>query len=109
MRYRYTSPSFNNFNKRINFSVPEGIKILLLVNIIIFFITELLGMKYEFFKFFGLVPKLTLNSYQIWQPITYMFLHSGFFHIFINMLVLWMFGRELEYRWGKKEFLILRI
>jgi membrane associated rhomboid family serine protease len=33
-----------------------------------------------------------------------MFLHGGFFHLAINMYILWMFGRELEYLWGTKEF-----
>jgi membrane associated rhomboid family serine protease len=41
-----------------------------------------------------------------WQLITYMFLHGGFFHLFFNMLALWMFGMELENSWGSKKFLI---
>ena len=36
-----------------------------------------------------------------------MFLHSsGLFHILFNMMVLWMFGSELEQLWKKKFFLI---
>ncbi len=38
-----------------------------------------------------------------WQLVTYMFLHGGFWHIFFNMLMLWMFGMELEYTWGSRE------
>ena len=35
-----------------------------------------------------------------------MFIHSaGVFHILFNMLVLWMFGSELEGLWNKKFFL----
>lgn len=43
-----------------------------------------------------------------WQLITYGFLHSTstFFHIGINMLILWMFGREIEQTWGSKRFAI---
>jgi membrane associated rhomboid family serine protease len=41
-----------------------------------------------------------------WQLITYMFLHGGFWHIFFNMLMLWMFGMELEYTWGSAKFLL---
>lgn len=40
-----------------------------------------------------------------WQIFTYMFLHGGFFHLFFNMLMLWMFGMELENVWGAKKFL----
>ncbi len=42
-----------------------------------------------------------------WQLLTYGFLHSTqtFFHIFFNMFVLFMFGRELEAEWGGRRFL----
>jgi membrane associated rhomboid family serine protease len=41
-----------------------------------------------------------------WQLFTYMFLHGGFFHLFFNMLALWMFGMELENLWGSRKFLL---
>jgi membrane associated rhomboid family serine protease len=40
-----------------------------------------------------------------WSPITYMFLHGGFWHLFVNMLVLFFFGPPLERRWGSTAFL----
>lgn len=42
----------------------------------------------------------------VWQPFTYMFLHDtgNLFHILINLLVLWFFGREVEYFIGPKYF-----
>jgi membrane associated rhomboid family serine protease len=33
-----------------------------------------------------------------------MFLHAGVFHIVLNMLVLWMFGTDLERAWGTRFF-----
>ena len=41
----------------------------------------------------------------IWQPLTYMFIHGDFFHLFMNMFVLWMFGSEMESIWGSRGFL----
>ena len=41
----------------------------------------------------------------VWQPVTYMFMHGDFWHLVINMFVLWMFGSELESIWGKQDFL----
>ena len=41
----------------------------------------------------------------IWQPLTYLFLHGGIWHVLINMFVLWMFGTEMESVWGSKKFL----
>jgi membrane associated rhomboid family serine protease len=53
----------------------------------------------------GLVPARVLNDFWLWQPVTYAFLHGGFLHWLFNMLVLWMFGQDLEDRWGTAYFL----
>lgn len=39
-----------------------------------------------------------------WQLVTYGFLHGSFFHIFINLFVLWMFGVRIENLWGSGRF-----
>jgi membrane associated rhomboid family serine protease len=54
----------------------------------------------------GLSPKDVFTGFAFWQPVTYMFLHDthGFGHILFNMLSLWMFGTELERRWGTRFF-----
>ncbi len=44
-------------------------------------------------------------NFELWQPVTYMFLHGGMWHIGFNMLALWMFGTMLERIWGMKRFL----
>jgi len=53
----------------------------------------------------GLRPIFVVRSFWIWQLATYMFLHGGAFHIIFNMLALWMFGTDLEHRWGTRYFL----
>ena len=42
-----------------------------------------------------------------WQLFTHMFMHDtqSPFHLFFNMLGLWMFGSSLENHWGPKRFL----
>jgi membrane associated rhomboid family serine protease len=53
----------------------------------------------------GLVPQLVVEQHFLWQPVTYMFLHARTpTHILFNMLILWMFGVELERMWGTKYF-----
>lgn len=58
--------------------------------------------------FFGLgvVPEQVLRG-ALWQPVTYIFLHSpaGPLHILFNMLMLWMFGRDIERLMGPRRFL----
>jgi len=58
-----------------------------------------------FNHWFGLVPSGVIPGFRLWQPVTYLFLHGNLWHLLINMLMLWMFGRELELVWGKKRFL----
>lgn len=40
-----------------------------------------------------------------WSPVTYMFVHGSFGHVFFNMLILFFFGPPLERAWGPREFL----
>jgi membrane associated rhomboid family serine protease len=86
-------------------SIPPVIKNLVIVNVL-FWLAELT---------FGdqFVSVLSLHYYKspefgIWQLISYMFLHSPemFFHILVNMFMLWMFGSTLENLWGSKRFLL---
>lgn len=92
-----------------NIQIPPVVKNLLIINVIFFAATFMfLRPEGEYF----LVEKLSVfyfNSehFKIWQPITYMFMHSpnNFAHIFFNMFALFMFGSVLENRWGPKRFL----
>jgi membrane associated rhomboid family serine protease len=53
----------------------------------------------------GLVPERVLHGF-IWQPFTYMFLHSSYdlFHLLFNLLMMWMIGGELERHWGSRRY-----
>ena len=56
------------------------------------------------FDWFGLHPKDVIEHYRLWQPVTYMFLHASPTHILFNMLILWMFGVDLERTWRTPFF-----
>jgi membrane associated rhomboid family serine protease len=62
----------------------------------------------EFFlplaRWFALWP-LGSGLFLPWQPVSYAFLHGSTFHLFFNMLGLWMFGSELERLWGTRRYL----
>lgn len=53
---------------------------------------------------FGLVPELVLTRGWIWQVATYAFVHADIVHLLFNMLIVWMFGVDLERRWGAAAF-----
>jgi membrane associated rhomboid family serine protease len=52
---------------------------------------------------FALWPAQSQRFYP-WQVLSYGFLHGSMFHLFFNMLGLWMFGTELERLWGTKRY-----
>lgn len=45
-------------------------------------------------------------SFHFWQPLTYMFMHGSWEHLFFNMFALWMFGNILEQLLGQRQFVI---
>ncbi len=59
--------------------------------------------EFWMFRWFGLEPWAFVHG-RLWQPFTYLFLHGGFWHLFWNMLFLWMFGVDLERLWGRQRF-----
>jgi membrane associated rhomboid family serine protease len=105
----------NSYRPFGGFSVfPPVIKNLLIINVAVFFVQMIannlmLGGKplwYVLNMWFALNPLSEGYNFQIWQLITYQFMHGGFSHILFNMFALWMFGMEIENYWGPKKFLI---
>jgi membrane associated rhomboid family serine protease len=88
--------------------ITRTVKALITANIAVFVLQflshNLLGSTF-IDRYFGLVPIFVTDRLWLWQFVTYMFLHANFFHIFFNMLTLFMFGNELERYWGTSRFL----
>ncbi|MFQ5706672.1 MAG: rhomboid family intramembrane serine protease [bacterium] len=103
-------------NYRFGFGggLTKAIKYLLIINTSVFLLQHLVQMFVPgdplaqplLIKLFGMHPKWVYSKLQIWQPFTYMFLHGqgNIWHLLFNMLVLWMFGCEVERALGTKEF-----
>lgn len=87
-------------------NMPPVTKNLIIINILMFlatFVAESWGINLNYYL--GLHFFLN-DSFQVYQPLTYIFMHGGLSHLFFNMFALWMFGRILENVWGSKNFLI---
>lgn len=104
---------------------PPVLKTLIIVNLAIYIIQHWLfgpftfggvSISYMMVKYLGLIPWDTANVLSFgfgvsepvfypWQLLTYQFLHGDFWHVFFNLLALWMFGSELENQWGSGKFL----
>ena len=79
------------------------VKRLLIANAAIFLLMWISGSAGFFVEWFAFRPSRILT--RPWGALTYMFLHAGFWHVFINMLMLFFFGLPLERRWGSREFI----
>ena len=86
--------------------ITDTVKHLIIINAIVFLATSLYGN--QLYNLFALHYYQNM-SFQIWQPITHMFLHGNFSHILFNMIGLWMFGSPLEQLWGKNKFIFFYI
>lgn len=87
-------------------NTPTVTKNLIIINVLCFFgaivaekyginLNDVLGLHY-----------FESEKFRLYQLFTYMFMHSGFEHIFFNMFAVWMFGRILEAVWGPQRFLL---
>ncbi|RDY61076.1 rhomboid family intramembrane serine protease [Flagellimonas nanhaiensis] len=82
--------------------LTEAVKHLLIINVILFFATNLYGEQmYQWLSLW--FPKN--DNFQWWQVISHMFMHGGLMHIVFNMYALWAFGTPLERVWGRNKFL----
>ncbi len=110
----YRPPSFGGFS-----FFPPVIKWLLITNGAIWLLTAIVLRPFNIggdslvsylVGLFALWPVdlgfSSLTSFWPWQLVTYTFLHADFWHVFFNMLMLWMFGMEIENLWGSRKFLI---
>lgn len=77
--------------------------ILLNALIIIF---KLFNVSAEFvLSYLAMPASLTKLMFRFWTPLTYMFLHQGFFHVLFNMFALYWFGRLFILFFTEKQLL----
>ncbi|GGI22317.1 rhomboid family intramembrane serine protease [Pedobacter mendelii] len=90
-----------------NIYIPPVVKNLLIINIL-FFAATWLFQKQGIINLEDTLAVYYFDSpkFRFWQPLSYMFMHGGFAHIFFNMFALYSFGSLLESRWGAKKFII---
>src|SRR5260370_14563240 len=102
-----------NYRVSFNFYITPGVQWLIVATFAVFFVQVLIRSfagvypHQKLLLWFGLVPSGVVTGLRIWQPFTYLFLHdpNDFLHVLFNMLMLWMFGRELELVWVKARFI----
>ena len=84
-------------------NIPTATRNLFLVNALMF-IATCINQNYMVATFAMFFP--TSPFFHWWQPVTHMFMHGGFWHIFLNMWCLLMFGSALERSIGSRKFVL---
>lgn len=96
--------------------ISPVVKNLLILNVGIFILQNLLvgyveiygrDIYTEYVTFYGSLYGVKSDFFYPFQLITHMFLHGGFRHLLMNMLVLFFLGPILEQTIGDKKFLLL--
>ncbi len=85
--------------------------LLIIINVIFFILLSLLGFfnnpncDTTICKYIALKPSYILHGNYFWTFLTSMFMHAGFFHLFVNMFSLLFVGNLVEKIIGKKRFI----
>ncbi len=89
---------------RIKRSVSTSPSMAIIALCTISFLLELMpGIGPLYYQTFWFDPSNILSK--PWTLVTYIFLHNGIGHLFVNMLVMFFIGRGLEQRVGNKQLL----
>ena len=83
-------------------NIPVVTKNLLIVNFLAFLATVVFQLRGVDLANIGGLHFFLASDFQLFQFITYMFLHANLTHIFFNMFALWMFGCVVENVWGPR-------
>jgi len=93
-------------------NLPPVTRILLLTNLAVFVSQYAIG-RFLVRHFALWPPSLAgdfglsgAGSFQLWQLVTYGFLHGSLMHLLLNLLALYMFGAEIERVWGARRYAV---
>lgn len=81
------------------------ILITVFISVLVFLFDLIFGRSYpQFFDYVALNPNNIIHGKYFWTLLTHMFVHGGFWHLFLNMFVLFSLGGFCERIIGKKRF-----
>src|SRR6201996_7360678 len=106
----------NTFWQDINYKIKSGSKLYLLItiNVAVFLLINIPAVAEHLFANSDYIATYTYNYLALptylpklitrfWTPLTYMFMHSGLFHVLFNMLWLYWMGQIFEEFLGKSR------
>jgi membrane associated rhomboid family serine protease len=92
-------------------SARPGTKGLILLLCVVHFLQLLLGRVSPaagdwIYRWLALHPPAVFGRLRVWQVLTAAFLHATPFHLLVNCIMLWFFGKMVEDRLGLRRYLL---
>jgi membrane associated rhomboid family serine protease len=82
--------------------ITPAVQWLIALNVAIYFLQVTVVSPVDMFPALGFEMK-NLEELRWWTIGTYMFVHGGFWHLLMNMFMLWTFGPRLEHAWSTSD------
>ena len=89
-------------------TTPHVTRILIIVNVLVFFFNWILGSLDSAIMEYGMIPNLIIQDPfpRLGTFFTSMFFHADLFHLGFNMLYLYIFGDNVEDRMGTMRYVV---
>jgi len=104
----------NNNKKKINFRKYKVTYTIIILNILMYLIEIIKSRNLIDINIYTLIEigakvNILINRGEIYRLITSTFLHGGIMHILFNMSALNIIGKEVEYIYGSKKYILIYI
>ena len=90
--------------------MTPAVKVILIINVVFYILTYWITPMFmldghpDWFMNFNALHPIGDDGFAIYQFLTYMFMHGGWWHLFFNMWSLMIFGNAVEQQVGTKRF-----
>lgn len=94
--------TFSGLDEQEHPRTTTAVRWLIAINIAVFFVQLTLTGPANMQR--ALAFEVTDLTARPWTIFTYMFVHAGFWHLALNMWMLWVFGPRVEHAWNARSF-----
>ena len=90
--------------------MTPAVKVILIINVVLYVMSDWLTPMIpldghtDWFRNFNALHPIGGRGFVLYQYLTYMFMHGGWWHLFFNMWSLMIFGNAVEQQVGTKRF-----
>src|SRR5262245_40397054 len=97
------------YMRRPGFEPRRSVTVMLVAANVVAFFLQWIALQFWHFRVYDYLALSVegLRQGYVWQLLTFQFLHGGIFHLAMNCITIFIFGREVEEALGRRSFLAL--